>query len=72
MALFKKHNYDQRAIIAESPFLLQDVLFNSLLAASLRDLAQLEEALAEQGDVDAGALREQAVRNREAGRRSPE
>jgi hypothetical protein len=65
MALFKKHHYDQQAIIAESPFLLQDVLFNSLLAVSLRALAQLEEALAEQGGADAGALRDQANRNRE-------
>ncbi|MEO6456877.1 MAG: trehalase family glycosidase [Chloroflexia bacterium] len=47
LALFKKHDYQQRAIIEESPFLLQDILFNSLLAASLRAHSQLQTQLAD-------------------------
>src|SRR4051812_18407987 len=46
LSLFKSLRYDQRAIIERSPFLLQDVLFNSLLAVSLQSLAGLEESLA--------------------------
>ncbi len=78
VALFKRHNYDQRAIIRHSPFLLQDVLFNSLLAASLKALASLQEALARMtssvgahasvASADrsrAEALLERAERNRE-------
>ncbi len=64
-AYFKKHNYSQEAIIAETPFLLQDVLFNTLLAASLRALGRLESALADMGNVGDGAsrLRELAQQN---------
>lgn len=47
LALFKKHDYRQPDIIEESPFLLQDVLFNSLLAASLLAQSKLRAALAE-------------------------
>ena len=47
LALFKKHGYQQHRIIDESPFLLQDVLFNSLLAASLRAHSQLLLGLAD-------------------------
>ncbi|MFN8485479.1 MAG: hypothetical protein U0768_20755 [Anaerolineae bacterium] len=46
IALFKQHGYDQRRIAAETPFLLQDVLFNALLVDALRATARLEEALA--------------------------
>jgi len=49
LALYQRHGYDQGAIIAESPFLLQDVLFNSLFVASLAGLADLEDALAAGG-----------------------
>jgi hypothetical protein len=64
VALFKKHNYDQHAIIEQSPFLLQDVLFNSLLAVSLRALASLQEALADIADGPRPTkLRERAALN---------
>lgn len=69
VALFKERRYEQRAIIEDSPFLLQDVLFNSLLAASLLALADLQADLA---DIDAGKatrLIEQAKRNRELAER---
>lgn len=65
LALFKEREYEQRAIIEDSSFLLQDVLFNSLLAASLLSLASLQTDLA---SIDAGKatpLIEQAGRNRE-------
>jgi hypothetical protein len=44
LALFRKHGYRQQDIVEESPFLLQDVLFNGLLAASLsaHSMLQLE------------------------------
>lgn len=47
LALFKERRYDQEAIIRDSPFLLQDVLFNTLLSASLGGLANLQEAVAD-------------------------
>ena len=55
LALFKRLNYQQRPIIEQSPYLLQDVLFNSLLAASLLAHAHLQmdlAALAPQGRED--------------------
>jgi hypothetical protein len=70
MALFKSHSYDQAAIIAEAPFLLQDVLFNTLLAASLRALAKLQVALAGMSkDIScAEPLLAKALRNTERAR----
>jgi hypothetical protein len=65
VALFKARRYEQRAIIEDSPFLLQDVLFNSLLAASLMSVAELQSALADINARDATRLIEQAERNRE-------
>jgi hypothetical protein len=47
LALFKRLDYHQRAIIEVTPFLLQDVLFNSLLAASLHAQAELLTDLAD-------------------------
>ena len=64
LSLFKAHKYDQRTIIERSPFLLQDVLFNSLLAASLKSLADLQEALAG-GSGGQGHLKDDAARNRD-------
>jgi|GEM_PF-2942624 len=65
VALFKKHGYGQAPIIAETPFLLQDVLFNSLFVASLYSLAQLQDALSEMSDADmVDMLRERAAQNR--------
>ncbi|HEX9989100.1 MAG TPA: trehalase family glycosidase [Chloroflexia bacterium] len=65
VALFKEQQYEQRAIIEASPFLLQDVLFNSLLAASLLALADLQADLAGIDEGKATRLIEQADRNRE-------
>src|SRR5438552_15614410 len=65
LALFKQRKYDQRAIIEDSPFLLQDVLFNSLLVVSLQSLASLQESLANMDARAGSALRESAARNRE-------
>jgi hypothetical protein len=65
VALFKKHSYRQAPIIDETPFLLQDVLFNSLFVASLRSLAQLQDALAEMSNADDGGdMYERAGQNR--------
>ncbi|HEX8220156.1 MAG TPA: trehalase family glycosidase [Chloroflexia bacterium] len=46
VALFKKLSYRQHDIIEATPFLLQDVLFNSLLAASLLAHARLQGEMA--------------------------
>jgi hypothetical protein len=62
VALFKKHGYKQNEIIAESPFLLQDVLFNTLLVVSLRATARLMEALAAAGDLPVGQSTDLIVR----------
>lgn len=42
VALMKQHDYNQKEVIAHTPFLLQDVLFNTLLVASLRALSKLQ------------------------------
>src|SRR5436190_15579625 len=69
LSLFRAYKYDQRAIIERSPFLLQDVLFNSLLVVSLQALARLQESLAGMDvSVDAGtreSLAQKAAQNRE-------
>ncbi len=65
MALFKTRRYVQRAIIEDTPFLLQDVLFNSIISASLLSVAELQSALANVNARDATRLVEQAERNRE-------
>src|SRR5205823_4027931 len=69
LSLFKAHKYDQRAIVGRSPFLLQDVLFNTLLVASLQALASLQDSLAGLDvSADAGAresLAQKAAQNRE-------
>ena len=46
IAIFKQHGYDQRRIAAETPFLLQDVLFNALLVDALYATVRLENELA--------------------------
>lgn len=66
MALFKRHHYKQEAINAETPFLLQDVLFNTLLVASLQAQATLQGMLAEmeeEGSARADELLELAEQN---------
>ena len=68
LSLFKQLAYDQARIAARTPFLLQDVLFNCLLAASLAALARLEDELAlvaRRGAV-AAPLRQRAEANRAA------
>src|SRR6476469_6659619 len=45
--LFRSRQYNCDAILDTTPFLLQDVLFNSILCASIRALASLQEALAQ-------------------------
>lgn len=68
LALFKAHRYDQAAIIECTPFLLQDVLFNTLLVVSLESLATLQEEIAEMSVGKAeeqDRLRERSLGNRE-------
>lgn len=72
LALFKKLGYRQRSIIEESPFLLQDVLFNSLLAASLLAHSRLQAelgGLAAEGreELDEGAALAMEMYERVAG-----
>jgi hypothetical protein len=66
LSLFRYHQYNCRAIIEATPFLLQDVLFNSIFCASIRALAQLQEELARSGDVSEAqtSLRRQSASNR--------
>jgi len=45
MALFQRHGYDEAAIAADCPYLMQDVLFNSLLCRGDRDLAEVARLL---------------------------
>lgn len=70
MSIFKSHSYNQAAIIAETPFLLQDTLFNTLLVASLQALAKLQGILAGMSkDIfSAGPLLAKALRNTERAR----
>lgn len=43
--LFRKYAYDQAAILAESPFLVQDVLFNAILYRADQDLKALGDEI---------------------------
>ncbi len=45
--LFRRHRYDEAAIRAECPFLVQDPLFNAVLARADEALAELARALGE-------------------------
>jgi neutral trehalase len=45
--LFAERDYDEARIRADSPFLVQDVLFNTLLCQADRDLAELARAVGE-------------------------
>ena len=45
--LFAERDYDEARIRADCPFLVQDVLFNSLLCQADRDLAQIARVLGE-------------------------
>jgi glycogen debranching enzyme len=55
---FKRGRYDERAIRAVCPFIVEDPAFNALLAASGEDLARIAEALGQSGE----RFREQAAR----------
>ena len=52
IALFRTHKYNGQAVVEASPFLLQDVMFNTLLSASLADTAKLQVALAGSESLD--------------------
>jgi hypothetical protein len=56
--IFKRDRYDERAIRAVCPFVVEDPCFNALLAAAGEDLARIAEALGEDGS----RFREQAAR----------
>lgn len=45
MELFRRHGYDEAAIARACPYLIQDVLFNSLLCRGDRDLAEVARLL---------------------------
>ncbi len=47
LSLFRFHQYNCDTVLGTTPFLLQDALFNSILCASLRALASLQDALAQ-------------------------
>jgi hypothetical protein len=55
---FKRQRYDERAIRAECPFIVEDPSFNALLARSGQDLALIAEAVGEDGE----RFREQSTR----------
>ena len=71
LALFKRLDYRQGDIIEATPFLLQDVLFNSLLAASLLAHSELQVALSELASEGAGrsAGREELLAGAEEARK---
>jgi hypothetical protein len=47
IGFFVAHDFDQKAIYEKSPFVVQDVMFNSILAESISSLAKVAEVLAE-------------------------
>ena len=52
--IFRRRKYDSKAILADSPFLVQDVLFNSILYRANLDLRALAEDLGEPtAEIDA-------------------
>ncbi|RMG68304.1 MAG: glycoside hydrolase [Calditrichaeota bacterium] len=52
--LFRRLNYDEQAIYSECPFLVQDPLFNSILAQATEDLIEIGKLLGK----DTGRLEE--------------
>ena len=58
--LFRRSAYDQGAIIADSPFLVQDVLFNAILYRADKDLKALGDAIGEDTSVIEGWIRRMA------------
>lgn len=47
--LFRRHDYDDRRIYEECPFLIQDPLFNSLLCKANEDLLEIAKILGRDG-----------------------
>ncbi|RMG90782.1 MAG: glycoside hydrolase [Chloroflexi bacterium] len=47
--MFSERNYDEAAIWPDCPFLVQDVVFNTLLCQANRDLAEIAHILGEDG-----------------------
>ena len=45
LGLFVAKNYDQKAIFKECPFVVQDVIFNSILKESISSMAKVSEEL---------------------------
>jgi hypothetical protein len=65
LSLFRFHQYNFDAVLGTTPFLIQDVLFNSTLCASVRALARLQEELAQNSSAETRVLlREQSRRNK--------
>jgi hypothetical protein len=67
VALFRRYKYKGRAVVKASPFLVQDVMFNTLLSVSLAATAELQARLAEEGGRHPGTeatLYELASENR--------
>jgi hypothetical protein len=52
--LFRRHRYDEASIYRESPFLVQDVLFNSVLSRANRDLSEIGKIL----NMDTGEVKD--------------
>jgi glycogen debranching enzyme len=60
--LFRTERYDQAAILARSPFLIQDTLFNAVLYRANADLRALADAIsAPTGEIDGWLARQAAA-----------
>lgn len=60
--LFRTERYDQAAILARSPFLIQDTLFNAVLYGANADLGALAEAIGEPtAEIDGWLARQAAA-----------
>lgn len=57
ITFFADRGYDQERIVAESPFLVQDVLFNAILLASLEAMAEVDVPRAKKHAERADAMR---------------
>ncbi|CAN8068736.1 unnamed protein product [Agarophyton chilense] len=62
--IFYDNKYDETAIFAKSPFIIQDVLFNSILARAGDSLADIAEILGK--TAEANNHREQATKTAQA------
>ena len=64
--LFRRHGYDEAAIRAECPFLVQDPLFNSVLARANEAMAEIARILGQpaQQPEEWAAMTQQAIREK--------